>query len=54
MCIAIMPLAYSIAEGIVLGHLCYVLLNLCCGKYKKLTVGMYVLAAIFLLKFFIM
>lgn len=53
-CIAIMPLAYSIAEGIVLGHLCYVLLNLSCGKYKKLTIGMYVLAAIFLLKFFIM
>lgn len=53
-CIAIMPLAYSIAEGIVLGHLCYVLLNLCCGKHKKLTVGMYLLAAVFLLKFFIM
>lgn len=53
-CIAIMPLAYSIADGIVLGHLCYVLLNLCCGKYRKLTLGMYILAAVFLLKFFIM
>lgn len=53
-CIAIMPLAYSIADGIVLGHLSYVLLNLCCGKYRKLTVGMYVLAAVFLLKFFVM
>jgi AGZA family xanthine/uracil permease-like MFS transporter len=46
-----MPLSYSIAEGIVLGHLAYVLINLLSGNYKKVTLGMYVLAAFFLMKF---
>ncbi|MBR5532898.1 MAG: NCS2 family permease [Bacteroidales bacterium] len=50
-CILFMPLSYSIAEGIVLGHLAYVLINLLSGNYKKVTLGMYVLAAFFLLKF---
>lgn len=31
----------------------YVLINLLTGKYRKLTVGMYILAAIFVLKFLI-
>ena len=46
-----MPLTYSISEGIVLGHLAYVLINLFGGNYRKVTVGMYILAAFFLLKF---
>lgn len=50
-CIVMMPLCYSISDGIVLGMLSYVLLNLLGGKYKKLTVGMYILSAFFLLKF---
>ena len=50
-CILFMPLSYSIAEGIVLGHLAYVLINLLSGNYKKVTLGMYVLAAFFLMKF---
>lgn len=52
-CILLMPLTYSISDGIVLGHLSYVLINVISGKHEKLTVGMYVLAAIFVLKFFV-
>lgn len=50
-CIVFMPLAYSISDGIVLGHLSFVLISLLCGKYKRVTVGMYILAAFFILKF---
>ena len=52
-CIIFMPLAYSISDGIVLGMISYVLINLLTGKYKKLSIGMYILAAIFVLKFFV-
>lgn len=52
-CILFMPLCYSISDGIVLGHLSYIFINLLSGKYKKVTVGMYILAAFFLLKFII-
>lgn len=50
-CILFMPLSYSISDGIVLGHLTYVLVNLLSGNHKRVTVGMYILAAFFLLKF---
>lgn len=50
-CILFMPLCYSISDGIALGHLSYIFINLFTGNYKKMTVGMYVLAALFLLKF---
>ena len=50
-CILMMPLTYSISDGIVLGHLSYIFINLLCGNFKKVTVGMYILAAFFLLKF---
>lgn len=52
-CIIFMPLAYSISDGIVLGMISYVLINLLAGNYRKLSIGMYILAAIFVLKFFI-
>ena len=52
-CIIFMPLAYSISDGIVLGMISYVIINLLTGKYKKLSIGMYILAAIFVLKFFV-
>ena len=51
-CIIFMPLAYSISDGIVLGMISYVLLNLCCGNFKKLSLAMYILAVIFVFKFF--
>ena len=50
-CMIFMPLAYSISDGILLGHLTYVIINLLSGHRKNLTTGMYILAAIFLLKF---
>lgn len=50
-CMIFMPLAYSISDGILLGHLAYVIINLLSGNRKSLTPGMYVLAVIFLLKF---
>lgn len=51
-CIIFMPLAYSISDGIVLGMITYVVLNMCCGNCKKLTPAMYILSLIFVLKFF--
>ena len=50
-CILLMPLCYSISDGIVLGHLSYIFINLLSGRYKKVTVGMCILAVFFLLKF---
>ena len=52
-CVLLMPLTYSISEGIVLGHLSYIFINLLSGNYKKMTIGMYILAAFFLIKFLI-
>lgn len=46
-----MPLFYSISEGISLGIISYVLLNACTGKAKKVAPLMYVLAALFVLKY---
>ncbi len=51
--IIVMPLTYSIAEGIVFGMISYVLLKLFTGKAKDISVVMIVLALLFLLKFFI-
>lgn len=53
LCIIFMPLSYSISEGIVLGHLSYVFIHLLSGDHKKVSVGMCVLAAFFLLKFLV-
>ena len=52
-CIILMPLAYSISDGIVLGLISYVLINLFSGNHKKLSVAMYVLSALFVLKYLI-
>lgn len=51
--IIIMPLSYSIAEGITFGMLSYVLLKLFTGRYKEVSIVMYVVAALFILKFII-
>jgi AGZA family xanthine/uracil permease-like MFS transporter len=50
-CMIFMPLAYSISDGILLGHLTYVAINVLGGNHKNITKGMYILAVIFLLKF---
>ena len=46
-----MPLFYSISEGISLGIISYVVLNLCTGKAKKIRPLLYVLAVLFILKY---
>ena len=53
LCILAMPLAYSISEGIAIGVISYTLINLICGKAKekKLTILMYVLTVLFILKY---
>lgn len=50
-CLIIMPLTYSISDGILIGIISYVLLNLLSRKYRKLTPAMYVLAVLFVLKY---
>ena len=51
LCVIIMPLAYSISDGIILGVLSYVLIHLGSGNFRKVSTSTYVLAALFLLKF---
>ena len=46
-----MPLFYSISEGISLGIISYVVLNLCTGKAKKVNPLMYILSVLFILKY---
>lgn len=46
-----MPLFYSISEGISMGIISYVLLNVAAGKAKKITPLVYVLAVLFVLKY---
>ena len=46
-----MPLFYSISEGISLGIISYVLLNLAAGKGKQVKPLMYVLSVLFILKY---
>jgi AGZA family xanthine/uracil permease-like MFS transporter len=48
--IAMMPFAYSIAEGIVFGMVSYVILKLITGKWRDVSVVMYILAFLFILK----
>lgn len=48
--IVMMPFAYSIAEGIVFGMVSYVILKLIAGKRKDISIVMYILATLFILK----
>ncbi|MBO5801751.1 MAG: NCS2 family permease [Alistipes sp.] len=50
-CIIMMPLTYSISNGILLGMIAYVIINLICGKVNKITPFMYLLVILFMLKF---
>lgn len=51
--IAMMPLAYSISEGIVFGGISYVLVKLLSGKRKEVSGVMYIMAILFLIKLLI-
>ena len=48
-----MPFTGSISEGIVLGMLSYVIVKVCTGRGKDLSVVIYILAAFFILKYII-
>ena len=50
-CLIMMPVAYSISDGILLGMISYFVLNLVCGNFKKLTPAMSILAILFILKY---
>lgn len=54
LCVLCMPLFYSISEGIMFGVISYVLLNLICGKGKRVSPIMYVLAVLFVLKYILL
>ncbi len=51
--IIMMPLTYSIAEGIVFGLLSFVIIKVLSGKHKQVSLIMYILAVLFIAKFFI-
>ena len=53
-CIVTMPFTYSISNGILMGMIVYVVLNMMCGNFKKITPTMYILTVLFILKFIFM
>lgn len=56
LCIIAMPFTYSVSEGITFGIISYVVINLITGKAKekKISIVMYVLAVLFILKYIFM
>lgn len=52
--IIMMPLAYSIAEGIVFGMVSYVALKAITGRFKEISLTMWVLAGLFILRIIFM
>ena len=51
LCIIAMPLFYSVSEGIAIGIISYVVINVFCGKAKNIKPIMYVLSVMFILKY---
>ena len=56
MAVIAMPFMYSISEGIAMGIISYVVINLVTGKAKEkhITPLMYVLAVLFVLKYILL
>lgn len=50
-CIALMPLTYSISDGILMGLITYVFLRAFTGRWRELKVSMVILAVLFLMKY---
>ena len=50
-CIALMPLTYSISDGILTGLIAYVIINALSGEWKRISIGTYILAVLFILKY---
>ena len=51
--IAMMPLAFSIAEGIVAGILAYTLLRALSGRWREISLTLWILTGLFILRFFV-
>lgn len=49
--VILMPLTYSISDGILIGMISYVVLYALSGKWKQITPTMWVLAALFILRY---
>ena len=49
--IIMMPLAYSISDGILCRLISYVAINALCGNFKKINITMWVLAILFVMKY---
>ncbi|MCL1138404.1 NCS2 family permease [Shewanella pneumatophori] len=47
----LMPLTFSIATGIAMGFISYAVIKLMSGRYKDLSIGVVILAALFIAKF---
>ena len=54
LCLLTMPLTYSISEGISIGIISYVVINVASGKAKKIAPLMYILAVLFILKYILL
>ena len=52
--IVMMPLAYSISDGILIGVIAYVMTHAISGKFKEISIPMWVLAALFICKYIFM
>jgi AGZA family xanthine/uracil permease-like MFS transporter len=46
-----MPLTFSIANGIAMGFITYTIMKVCTGQRSRISTAMYVLCAIFVAKF---
>lgn len=51
--IVMMPFTFSIAEGIVFGMVSFVLLKVLTGKFRDVSIVMYILFILFVIKFFV-
>ncbi|MBP5539999.1 MAG: NCS2 family permease [Bacteroidales bacterium] len=51
LCLILMPLSYSISDGILIGVIAYVVLYALSGKFKDISVMMWILAALFVCKY---
>ena len=47
----LMPLTYSVAHGVMIGTIAYVVINACIGKIKKINVVLWILAVLFVMKY---
>ena len=52
--IIIMPLAYSISEGIAFGMIAFVILKILVGKGKEVSILAYIITVLFILKYVIL